>query len=178
MESLLAKKSPHGTANIPLDASHINHDRGSGVYDNPRNGFYLTIYEHYLEHLKARPCPGQFFVAKHEKQFDNGLDHQGNRWAIELMFISILVFEHILVRQEIDFSFIEQMYEENGNGLLLPYDRVWEAIIQSCERFDGYYDLDEEFRAQIIQEVTAHKQSIGLSTEMAQFPNYKAAKNR
>lgn len=54
-----------------MHCAHLNHDRRNPNYDDPRNGKYLTVTEHYEQHLDARG-----------RARDIGLSEQGNDWAI------------------------------------------------------------------------------------------------
>ena len=52
------------------ECSHINHDRNSGVYNDPENGREVNLAEHFMEHLVCA-----------REEIDNGLTPAQNKWA-------------------------------------------------------------------------------------------------
>lgn len=60
-----------------MHAAHLNHDKTNPNYDDPRNGVYLTVTEHYQQHLDARG-----------KAREIGLNEHANEWAINKLSIT------------------------------------------------------------------------------------------
>lgn len=58
-----------GRSDWPRECSHFNHDRGYAGYNDKDNGILLLRLEHYIEHVNTHGY--------------NGLDEDGNQWALE-----------------------------------------------------------------------------------------------
>lgn len=58
-----------GRSDWPRECSHYNHDREYIDYNNPNNGILVLRGEHYIQHI--------------ENEGNNGLDYDGNQWALE-----------------------------------------------------------------------------------------------
>lgn len=54
-----------------MHCAHLNHDRTRPDYDNPQNGVYLTVTEHYEQHKGAIGRAREL-----------GLTEEGNNWAV------------------------------------------------------------------------------------------------
>lgn len=54
-----------------MHAAHLNHDKNRPDYDDPRNGMYLTVTEHYEQHVNAIGRAREI-----------GLSEKANQWAV------------------------------------------------------------------------------------------------
>lgn len=58
-----------GRSDWPRECAHYDHDRDNPDYNNPDNGILLLRNEHYMQHV--------------DYEGSNGLDEDGNQWALE-----------------------------------------------------------------------------------------------
>lgn len=99
----------------PCECSHLNHDKSSPDYNNPKNGEYRTLSEHLAYHQTW------------SKENTLGLSRKDNEWAMEQIEKRILQWKESLRYQS-------QRRRDDRSTDRAPYPSGQEVIAQSARR--------------------------------------------
>jgi len=163
-----SEKSGRRSLGIPLDGAHFDHYEGQHHpnYNKLNNGQLLTIYEHLQQHQQARLLPNQEGLPPEKQMLDNGLSVEGNKRAIELMEISVFLFEAVVFQQERDIEQLLDRYEQQGaQSATLDLDKIEDVIDETLNRYDHFRDLTSAERKQLVNTIQNHRQQIGFVSE-------------
>lgn len=101
-----------GRRDLPMECMHINHDKSKGKYNDPKNGIYGTVIEHFLHHYIYQ---GQAHLI--------GLTETENDWAVQACHQRVLQAsnrkgwgnEELLLRVQEDLEITQKFYEKIYN---------------------------------------------------------------
>jgi hypothetical protein len=132
----VSELSGESVRGLPHHCCHTDHDTHDPNYDDPYNGVYATIWEHRQLHIDSQ----RRGTIEGTSKLDNGLTIPGNMASIELLSISISVFEAILQEREEDIDALQEEYAQGKklDSALTP-QRAMRAIFEEKEYFASQY---------------------------------------